>query len=1280
LTATHEPREPASGEIGASRHRLPPQFGEWIDRGRPVRFRFEGCTYYGFAGDTISSALAANGVRLLGRSFKYHRPRGIYSLANHDVNVLVSDGTRTNIRADVTPIWEGAELSAVNTFGGLRNDRARHFDKAGRFLPVGFYYKTFHKPRLLFPFYERQMRAMAGLGTINPLAPRIRTAKRYEWCDVLIVGSGPSGLSAAIADAEQGLQVIVVDEQPYAGGSMLYQGSNHAASIADCKLLTTLLERARSLPNLTVLTSTVAAGYYADHWIALVDEHRMTKLRAKSVIFANGAYEQPALFHNNDLPGVMLASAALRLILNYAVRPFERPIVLVANSDGYRAALAMHDVGIVVRMIVDPRPGGEASDLAEQVSKAGISVRVGYAVYEASQGSELTGIDAVTICPLDGDGQPRTREGQRIECDGLAMSVGWAPADSLFCQARGKMKYSRELEQFVPDSAPPGIFAAGRLNGVHDIDDRLTDGRRAGLAAAAYLGSYSGSVPAVAFRAAAAPSHPYPVVEHPAGKVFVDLDEDVQTKDIKHAVQEGFDGVELLKRYSTFGMGPSQGKIANTNTIRVLAHLRGESMDDIGSPRARPFFHPVPLGHLAGRGFHPHRETALHSRHVAAGATMLPAGEWLRPAYYASEKRGQEPFAGIPARRERVLRTKDSGPLFSREKAIVAEVEAVRQRAGLIDVSTLGKLDIAGPDAAEFLERIYTGRFAKMKIGTTRYALMCDESGVIIDDGVIGRLTDDRFYVTTTTTASGSVYREMQRWAIVWKLKVVLANFTGAVAAMNLAGPQAPSILAELSDLDVSETRFPYLGLREGFVLDVPARVLRTGFVGEVGYEIHVPAQWAARLWDGILQAGAGCEIRPFGVEAQRVLRLEKGHVIISQDTDGLTTPFDAGMEWAVKDDKPFFIGGRSLRILARKPLKRRLVGFTLTGDDAGPLPSECHLVIDKGEIAGRVTSIVRSPTLGLAIGLAYVRPAQAMPGTRFAIRADGGRMVEAIVAELPFYDRANARQRLQGTGERGKGRGAVAHAVARPVASTPAVAPASGVVEGRLLRLSPVHERLAAHRPQWTSVGGMPVATAIGDAAAERVAAARLGLCDASALARLTLKGPAAGEFLSAQGVSLPAQIYDYLPLADNGLIVRTGSGEWFIEDALRGAVTARLRAALSTPVASVLPVWRQDVSLLLSGHDAISLLAEVCSFNFRDAADRFVMTQLAGVSCSILRRLWNGLLAYQIWADGTYGPYLWDTLLEIVRESGGDAVGHGCLLGTAHRKSLETPPAAGT
>lgn len=975
-------------------YRLPPQPAEWIDRNRAVRFTFEGQSYSGFAGDTLTSALSANGVRMLGRSFKYHRARGVYSLANHDVNAMMENGKQTNIRGDVTPLIEGATFSAVNAFGGLRGDRARIVDFFGAFLPVGFYYKTFHRPKRLFPFFERQMRAMAGLGAINSKLSRRRTPKAYGFCDMLVIGAGPSGLSAAIAAAETGATVVVVDENARAGGSLNYQWAGKHGSSADggAATLRSLLDRAAALPNLQLRTSTLAAGHYADHWVALVDEQRLVKMRARSVVLAAGCCEQPAVFGNNDLPGVMLASAAQRLVHQYSVKPFDRGIVLVANSDGYRAALDLAGAGVAVAGIVDLRPGGESGPLAEQVRQASIRVYAGHAICEATAGSGKASIRAAVVAPLDKQGRPDHSKSFSVEADGLAMSVGWAAADGLFYQAGGRMEWSEALQQFVPKSAPPGLFAAGRVNGIYALDDQLADGRRAGLAACGYLGIASQSTASSQTvkepqRPTASPSHPYPVFASAHAKSFVDIDEDVQYKDFVNAAQEGFDQVELMKRYSTYGMGPTQGKIANTNAIRILAKIKGQTVGQTGTTTARPFYHPVTLANLAGRGFHPHRQTPLQSRHKAAGAVFMPAGDWERPAYYAIAGR-------------------------SREEAIAEEVTAVRTRVGIIDVGTLGKIEVNGPGAGEFIERMYTGRFANMAIGTTRYGLMCDESGVIADDGIVCRLAEDRFYLTTTTTASAGVYREMQRNAIIWRSNVVLANATGAYGAINLAGPKSRRVLRQLSDTDFSTAAFPYLGFREGTIAGVPARFIRVGFVGEWAYEIHVPACSARRVWDELTRVGKAEGIRPFGVEAQRVLRLEKGHVIVSQDTDGLTTPPEANMQWAIKADKPFFIGQRSLAITGRKPLGRKLVGVALTGTPtANAAVKECHLIINGGDIVGRVTSISPSPTLKQTIGMAFVVPQKAAPGTPFSVRVDNGSLVTGVVTATPFYDPQGLRQ-----------------------------------------------------------------------------------------------------------------------------------------------------------------------------------------------------------------------------------------------------------------------------
>jgi sarcosine oxidase, subunit alpha len=969
--------------------RLSQQPTEWIDRSRTLRFSFEGESYTGFAGDTFSSALWANGVRMLGRSFKYHRARGIYSLANLDVNAMMQNGSSTNLRADITPIHDGAKITAVNTFGSLAKDRAKLVDKFGACLPVGFYYKTFFRPKRLFPYFEQKMREMAGLGSIDPKLTRQRTPKAYDFCDVLIIGAGPAGLSAAIAAAEAGASVVVVDENTKAGGSLNYQWAGEGVGAST---LRSLLDKAKSLPKIQIRPSTLAAGCYADHWVALINEKRLVKMRARSVILATGSCEQPAVFGNNDLPGVMLATAAQRLLHQFAVKPFERGVVFAANSDGYRTALDLQRAGIPVAAIVDPRGGGESSAIGQKASAAGIKVLTGRAVCQAIPGSGKSSISGAQIAALDAKGYPDLTKSETIEADGIAMSVGWAPADGLFYQAGGRMKWSDALQQFVPDKAPAGLFAAGRVNGVYDLNEQMTDGRRAGAAAAKHVGlqpASSGTAEPV--KPTTPPSHAYPIFPHPDAKCFVDLDEDVQYKDFVNAAQEGFDHVELMKRYSTYGMGPSQGKIANTNAIRILAKIKGQTVAETGVTTSRPFYHPVPLSHLAGRGFHPHRHTPLQSRHNALGAIFMPAGEWERPAYYAQSGK-------------------------SREELIAEEVLAVRQKVGVIDVGTLGKIEISGPGAAEFIERIYTAKFAGMKLGTTRYGLMCDETGVVIDDGIVCRIADDRFYLTTTTTASGGIYREMQRFAILWKSNVVLVNATGAHGAVNLAGPKSRAILQQLTNVDLSTAAFPYLGVREGIVADVPAKLIRVGFVGEWGYEIHTPSYGIRRVWDALFAAGKNEGIRPFGVEAQRVLRLEKGHVIVGQDTDGLTTPLEAGMEWAIKNDKPFFQGQRSLQVVGKKALTRKLVGFALTdhsgSDNAGV--KECHLIIDGSKIIGRVTSVTYSPTLKLSLGLVFIEPHKANTGTPFEIRTDSGRMVGAKVVPIPFYDPKNERQTVE--------------------------------------------------------------------------------------------------------------------------------------------------------------------------------------------------------------------------------------------------------------------------
>jgi len=940
-------------------YRLPALAGEWIDRSHALSFSFEGASYEGNSGDTISSALAAAGVLVMGRSFKYHRPRGILSFANHDVNALFQVGPLPNVRGDVVALRQGMEVYAVNTFGGLAADSARWMDKLSRFLPVGFYYKAFHSKRW-FAQWERMIRNLSGLGRIPLDAQPQHTPKRYAFCDVLVLGGGVAGVSAALASARQGAHVLVIDEN---------QRLDPAST-----------ESLKQQSGIEVLTGSYAAGCYADHWVAVIEPHRMTKVRARAVVHATGAIEQPLVFRNNDLPGVLLASAAQRLLRRHAVAVGHRVVVACITRTGYEAALDLLDGGVKVVAVLDLRTRFEDGDLAQALTEHGVEVLVGHSIVSGNAGFDgcLRSINVRSAS---------SHSSRTIVCDALLMNGGWAAATQLLLQSGGSVGFDAGSQMHLPVSLPPGAFVAGRANGVFADSDARIDGERAGSEAAVHAGFAASSFSQ--HTAIQRVTHQAFTIEGNArGKDFIDFDEDLQVKDLQNAAQEGFDSIELLKRYSTVGMGPSQGKHSNVNAARVLAQVRQLPLSDVGLTTARPMYHPVALKHLAGRGFTPERVTPVAQRHRELNAVWMLAGNWRRPEYYAR-------------------------PNETREQCIAGEVAAVRGAVGLIDVGTLGKIEVHGPDAGTFLDRAYASRYSDLAVGMTRYGLLLDESGTIVDDGVVARLHTDCFYFTTTTGGSASMYRELLRLNAQWGLNCSLVNVTGHRGAFNLAGPRSRALLARLTSLDLSDAAFPYLGAREAQVAGVDVRLLRVGFVGELGYEIHVPFAAAPKVWDALWQAGADLNLRAFGVEAQRLLRLEKGHFIVGQDTDGLTNPFEAQAAWAVKLQKPFFIGQRSLRILQRRGPRQLLVGFEMPT----PVPQlkECHLVIDRGDIGGRVTSVAYSQTLNKTIGLAMVKPTLASAGTTLTLRLSDGTLLKASVCPTPFYDRDNLRQKAVG-------------------------------------------------------------------------------------------------------------------------------------------------------------------------------------------------------------------------------------------------------------------------
>jgi sarcosine oxidase subunit alpha len=624
------------------------------------------------------------------------------------------------------------------------------------------------------------------------------------------------------------------------------------------------------------------------------------------------------------------------------------------------------------------RATGEAGDLAVEVLHKGIAIHKASCVYEALPAIGSHEVIGAVICPYDEtSNQANPAQKLTITCDGIAMSAGWAPAAALLYQAGTAMRFDDTTEQFVPNKLPAGVFAAGKVNGVFGLVQRLQDGIRAAGDVLRYLGKHAAETVVNADHDSS-PSHAYPIVPHPKAKNFVDFDEDIQLKDFVNAAQEGFDNIELMKRFTTVGMGPSQGKHSNMNAIRILAKIRSLPVEKIGTTTARPFFHPTPMGHLAGRGLHPHRLTSMHGWHEQAGAELTEVGAWLRAAYYKK-------------------------PKLSKQDAIQEEALAVHQSVGIIDGGSLGKFEVQGPDAAEFLERFYAGKFASQAVGETRYALMLDESGVVVDDGVVSRLAEDSFYITVSTSNAAAVYREMQRWLQIWKLQIGLINVTGAYGLINVAGPKAREVVAKLATMSLTDEDFRYGAVTETDIAGVAVRLMRVGFVSDLAYEIHAPAGSALHLWNALIQAGESFGIRPFGTDAQRLLRLEMGNHLVGHDTDGLTNPYEIGAEWALGMDKPFFVGQRSLRIIAKRPVKKRLVHFMLDEGFSGEMPFECNLVMKANEIKGRVTSISFSRSANRVIGFAYVDPADVAIGSSFQIRTDSGTLAQATVVKAPF-------------------------------------------------------------------------------------------------------------------------------------------------------------------------------------------------------------------------------------------------------------------------------------
>jgi sarcosine oxidase, subunit alpha len=963
--------------------RLSAPMGLLIDRDQPLDFHFDGTSYQGFKGDSIASALLANGRFLLSRSFKYHRPRGPLTMVGQDANTLVQLPNEPNVLADTYPLESDLEITGQNFNGSLDNDKDAYLGKFAKFMPVGFYYRSFYKPKGMWKVWEPIIRKKAGLGVLDLEFQPEYYDKAYLFADLAVIGAGPAGLQAALTVANAGAKVLLIEQQPVLGGSLTYARFELEGRRAEI-LRHELVNAVEGHANIQILKNATCNAWFTDNYLPVIKGKRMYKVRATQCLVTSGSFDQPVIFRNNDLPGVMLTSAAQRLMKLYAVKPGQRAVVLTGNDDGYLAALDLHEQGVEVAALVDMRANPADRALLVALEARAITCHLGSTVFEALHkkgGHHVSGVD---IRRITGQGHV-AHTGQTLDCDLLCMSGGYMPVYQLLCQAGGKLAYDDQLAEFMISGLPKNLSVAGSVQGYHALDNVLADAIHAAAAIVTALNLDLTAKP-LPMRAEAQVNFPWPIFPHPKGKDFVDFDEDLQVRDIINATKIGYRDIQLIKRYSTVGMGPSQGRHSALPTARLVASSTQRSVSETGVTTARPPFEAEKLAHVAGRAFDPYRQTPMHRRHLDAGARMMPAGIWQRPAYY--------------------------GKASERDECMQAEAQHVRNKVGIIDVSTLGGLDVRGPDAAELLNRMYTFAFLKQPVGRSRYALMTNEQGVVIDDGVCARFAENHFYVTATTSGVDRIYQQMLKWNAQWRLNVDIANVTAAISAVNVAGPDSRKVLEKIcTDLDLSAQGFPYLGVRQGTVAGIKARLMRVGFVGELGYEIHVPARHAVKLWDALMDAGKSFDIRPFGVETQRLLRLEKGHVIISQDTDGMTHPAEIDMGWAVSRNKPFFVGRRSVDILEAQPLKRKLVGFTLP--KSSPLPLEGHLVINGPDISGNVSSCEYSQTLGQIIGLAYAGFDQSAPGQQIPIRVENGLIVHATVVKLPFFDPENKRQEL---------------------------------------------------------------------------------------------------------------------------------------------------------------------------------------------------------------------------------------------------------------------------
>ncbi|WP_027944578.1 2Fe-2S iron-sulfur cluster-binding protein [Amycolatopsis taiwanensis] len=1153
--------------------RLDAQRGEVIDRTHALSFSWNGRRFPAFDGDTIISALAAAGERVFSRSFKYHRVRGLLTAGFHDPGCMVQVGDEPNVRGAHRLVEQDMHVRSQDTWPSLRFDVKAVNRFVGRSLSPGFYYKTFMKPEFLWPAYEKVLGRFVHAGEISPGTPPGYHDKRYAHPDVLVAGGGPAGMAAAVAAARAGARVLLVEEEHQLGGHLRWTGPD---------VLAELTEKVRATEGIEVLTNSVVLGRYDENWLAVVQRprsgclERLIKARARTLIVAGGLVERPYVFAGNDLPGVMLSTAARRLINLYAVKPGNRAVVLTANASGDAAIGDLERAGVEIAEVVDARRGEDIVLRAR--GRRGV------------RSVELAG-------------------GRTIEADLLVTATGWTAPMSLLTMAGDIPVYSPTAARFLPGGkASDTVFAVGGLAGDGTLEE-LTDHARAVGAEAARRAlwqryTHLGAVPTRNGAKLAEPptgreSLPeLPVHDHPElfrglTHGFVDFSEDVSSKDLHQAVREGYDSAELAKRYTTATMGPLQGKLETINAIAAVAEASGRTIAETGTTTWRPMYVPVTLGALAGRIFEPVRHSPMQPWHERNNAKPLVAGQWIRPDHY-----------GDPA----------------------GEVRAVRERVGIIDVTPIGKLDLRGPDVPKLLNLLYVNKWAKLGVGKVRYGVMCAEDGVVFDDGVTGRLGEDHYLMSTTSSGAAAVWEWVENWLQTerpdWRVHVT--PVTTAYASINVAGPRSRELVGRLTeDIDLSPEAFGYMQVRTGRIAGVDDCVLwRIGFTGELSYELHVPAAYGLHVWETLLQHGEDLGVQPFGVEAQRILRLEKGHLIVGQDTDGLTKAYSAGLDWAIKLDKDDFAGKPELVWQHQSGADTRLVG--LQPVDGTIVPPEASQITERdGTIRGRITSSRMSPTLGRAICLGQLDAPLATAGTTVTVRLPDGRDIAARVTEhLAHVDPEGKRQ------------------------DVPVCTP--------------------AHRPHATPVARSPIAigagerTTIADWEVEpRHSNAALTLADQTPLAKVCVRAAESGPLATALGTRFGRAVAG----SAGTVVVGSGPGEWLVlgGPGSQDKLVSSLRGLVQETgeFASVIDLTHGRALMRLAGARSAEALAKVCAI---DLADDFtpdgaaLRTSVAKLVTDVIRLDRDGIPSYLLHCERSSGQYLFDALLDAGAEFGID------------------------